>query len=589
MAVEEVIRLTGDASDAVGALDDLREAAQENTRGFDRMRGQVKVALGGLEKFSVVTAGVSGALNILKGAFNFAKESIEKYLRQVKEGDKLWESFERRIREVQGAFTELVLGTDNVQEGFERLSRVMDDIITIMDGVFSVIGPLVRVGFNALTGALSLAANAFRAFGVEADGVADDLQTARMSVDQLVGSMQDYETVIRNVVSQTREFRLATVESQIASLEQAAAMEYSRNRVRELGGNLADNQTAIQQMTAAIIDGTYEFQSFGIVLENGSTIAARAQVDALEALDAGFIQMGDGARLARRELETTWQDLTEEAYAAVGALDEVTESQKELDPKTDLVTTSLSEQAAAVEELTEEYVELSDALLRVFEIGANKSEQTREQLQLEIEAFQEAKEAQIALAEELYTAREERAATAFDRSVERTRAEAAEVQASIDAQNAARMQAAQSVANFAASASTDYLKLAASGEATEEATLNLLAGQLEGVGTKAIAEAAVLAFTPGAQGLAAGLGAAGIAAIVTAGQLRPRGGSSGAAAASAGPVSAGVAAPSGGGPSSMTNLTITNNFNGLVTDRRGTAREVAQVVQDAERFGYLGA
>jgi len=146
----------------------------------------------------------------------------------------------------------------------------------------------------------------------------------------------------------------------------------------------------------------------------------------------------------------------------------------------------------------------------------------------------------------------------------------------------ARVEAAQ---DFTAAMSSSFASVVSGQQSALDAIKGFLGQELIARGTRYALEATALAFVPGLQGQAAGLGVA--AAAMIAGGAALSGQAGGAGGGGGGAASSGLATATPEPTQTITQTTTIQSNFGIVGDQRQAARLVADSVRTAQREGYL--
>jgi len=133
--------------------------------------------------------------------------------------------------------------------------------------------------------------------------------------------------------------------------------------------------------------------------------------------------------------------------------------------------------------------------------------------------------------------------------------------------------------------SSSFAAVVSGQQSALDAIKGFLGQELIARGTRYALEATALAFVPGLQGQAAGLGVA--AAAMIAGGAALSGQAGGAGGGGGGAASSGLATATPEPTQTITQTTTIQSNFGIVGDQRQAARLVADSVRTAQREGYL--
>jgi hypothetical protein len=414
-----------------------------------------------LANFAHLTTGVSAGVGLLRGAFQTLRESTERYFQSAEDGQELWSELERNARQITGALFELVIGTDDVQEGFRRAMMAVDAAVIVLDSVLDSVRPLT----DAIRGPLLRALEAFTGQSQEArrelaatqaqfrnaeqaargyeDALrslgGDSIQAAQGALDALTGTGADYEHGLHIQMDTIRSVMRVMDEQGSVSLmvrdrtldalgsQTDAFVEFQRNARRALEPyvtQLAETGDSIETLrgqhlrfTQAITgtDGLTRNVQFAVpVLDllnqtmiNGQPAAQQLAVN-LDTLNRGYAESAQASEMSAQGTATAEgayigaaQALEQQYNPAIQrALDLLTE----LQPTRDKVIASLRMQKQATIDLA---VAEMDAELQAKTIAQQKLERQR------AEAEERAR-IEAATAEQIRRANDSLAASYYD-------------------------------------------------------------------------------------------------------------------------------------------------------------------------------
>ena len=232
----------------------------------------------------------------------------------------------------------------------------------------------------------------------------------------------------------------------------------------------------------------------------------------------------------------------------------------------------------------------------VFPVFRSQVESTGESAAAEVEQITASMQDLITLADTLRTFGADVRTGTFDRLKAENAIEQQGQQKLLDAEIEAQQRAADKIKaaynarvdaaqDFTAAMSSSFAAVVSGQQSALDAIKGFLGQELIARGTRYALEATALAFVPGLQGQAAGLGVA--AAAMIAGGAALSGQAGGAGGGGGGAASSGLATATPEPTQTITQTTTIQSNFGIVGDQRQAARLVADSVRTAQREGYL--
>ena len=232
----------------------------------------------------------------------------------------------------------------------------------------------------------------------------------------------------------------------------------------------------------------------------------------------------------------------------------------------------------------------------VFPVFRSQVESTGESTEAEVERITASMQDLITLADTLRTFGADVRTGTFDRLKAENAIEQQGQQKLLDAEIEAQQRAADKIKaafnarveaaqDFTSAMSSSFAAVVSGQQSALDAIKGFLGQELIARGTRYALEATALAFVPGLQGQAAGLGVA--AAAMIAGGAALSGQAGGAGGGGGGAASSGLATATPEPTQTITQTTTIQSNFGIVGDQRQAARLVADSVRTAQREGYL--
>jgi hypothetical protein len=579
-----VIAIDGDASGAEQALEqtkdgieDLDSSTSKASQGFGRLNtGLVNFTAGA----NLISMGIQG----LRSGIDILWESTERFFQSSEDGQEKWEALERQGRALKGLLFELFIGTSDQNEAFERMGAMLGDLVAAGRGAIRVLQPLA----NLMRGALSIGARAIAAAFGEAGSMttafADATESARDELAELQALLaQQNDTISESLVT-------------LSHYGRASARTVAESG-SAISATLGGWETFVTETTRGADEATREFiRQADLILENATSIAdldvpvrgvfeegtaagmrvVVREVDSLADAMAGVVLEIEGRQMSA--LDAYMSQLT----FATTLLDEENAAQNRAEE-------AIRSSSRAREEAVETFGGLGGAMgmtsMIAFQLATDEAflasniEATtaaaNERLMAEKIA---ARDRLTLLAEEML--RKDEAAKVEEATLLRMDALKEALDAKEEAREAkrsARVKTAQKgfevVAGSATRMATQMVK---TGKQSREETQKMIGDELVALGAAGVAKAAMMLFTPGQQGLAAGLLAASITAMALGAKM---GASAGAGGGPAAPASTQQ-------PQSVTNVTFQNNF-AQIGSREAFLRTTGDTFQQAVDEGYI--
>lgn len=550
-----VIEIDGDASGAEAALGDVQGSLSDLDSASESAGG----AVGGLNTKLVNSASAVGiaktGLEVLVGGFNILGQSAESYFARTEEGQEMWADLGRQAGELKGVLFELLVGTSDQTEAFERMSAVVGDVVSAGRALVDVISPVVNL--------IRTAAGTTRSFAMAIAGVDSESRDAARGLAQMSAETASAETAARAFMEVFNNSR--GVET-IADL--------SEDLADELGPELAQAfENVSSSMFSVLMEGNAAREGFltvrgAIGAFSNELHRASDLKPEIRSLLRDMMNDEEGRQRiwsVASQSVVEWQNILASSSqttraASTGIVDvsisaeEAAISVARLAIETGNATLQILEQKHALDLLNAALGEKADRDKIASESAVSQLEKKRELMEQEAEF----KRAMIlkteGLEEQIEAKKEARAARQKER---------------VDLAKAGF----QTLTNSAVSMAAASIK---SGKKSAEETRKMIGDELVALGAMGLAKSAMMLFEPGKQALAVGLGVASVAAMALGSKM-------GATAISGG---GGVAAPAAGQSQSVTNVTFQNNF-AQIGSRDQFLRVTGDAFQEAVDEGYI--
>ena len=461
--------------------------------------------------------------------------------------------------ELVGKLTEMVLGTSDAEEAFEKLYAALEVTIAVAEEVITAVAFVVETLWDLtivgpyVTSAFSLMTSAMVTTREQAD-----LTTAGIgqAAEELANLAEGY-------ASRSAEFQLRAAEDIERQLAQGAA----RLSLESMGMDTVNIEANIEGLTDVLLGNE---ESWDLVNRRvgdygrGLASATGVTVDAT----------------------TAFHGLGQEGYALQAALGVANEESISARESIEELNTSVVELGTGFSQATTEAEAFSDALGGKDMDAVSEAAQASklawlDRLQAEADFLEASRQLKFEARIEERAAREAEDAD----TIERTRERFSQLTDEQDAHDAKVLASLNAQRGFAESSMQAVSAILAGEEGAKESFMRLIGTKLMAEGSSAIFKGGIMLLDPLTAPAGAGTIAAGIAAL-GAGQAIVSGQIPGGAAPSA--VSQGAAAPAMQEQASVdqsTRVEIQNNF-GIATDGRQVARAVSDAMRDAQTYGF---
>lgn len=539
-------RINGDPIEDAG--DDAEKAAKQMERAKDESTG----LFNSLVKGSVVITGVNQAFALLGRGVDFARDSVERYLRQNEEGDKMWEQLERRLFAIRGMFAELVLGTDDTEEGFGQLIEAADLVVGVFRELIGMVSiqkgafvDFVRNGLAFLIDGIATGIRIYQAFRNAIDLVSFGMDAAVTSI----ASLDEAFWFIVGTISETVLGAFADI---------LGALENVTRGIANFGGRFNPLRNQLNAGADAI-DG------FRFTIEEMAGSAERTSDEAFSGLMANVAGFEQRAEQAAQETSAFNAEIDQMVGDFRNLADSVRDGTFEFEAM-DIELDGGGGGGGLVQSMTD----LRDVMQDIIGLGGSSGSLfglLADGIQYMADAMTRAKEASRELSNELAKGQQ----AAFD-------------QQQIDAAREAQEQAdridlmAERLAPVQDAFTTFFGKIEGGQVGLLQAIRETIAEEAWAKGLEALITSPLLLFTRGPQAVAYQAGA-GAAAMGAAALIR-----SGSSSGGGGAVGAGLAPPPASGSASVQTFSTDNsrvmNIHGNVV---GDPRRLAELADDMDR------
>lgn len=534
------IRLSAEEKDATRGLERVAAAARNTTSAVNRIGRGAAVAVGAVMGLNTAEAALRTTVRLLTDSVREYAKTDERLSAQLAGTAEMVTGFRQ-------ALGEAVIGGEEGQHTLGLLQQTIDGLTNAVRDNQTAIREMVQ---GALVGMIRTAEIAVRVVG----GLGHAKDVLRLAVAGATVVLVELAAALSQGVT------LAMTGATAAAASLARALE-------SVFGGLAEAALSARQFELAM---TLD-QAAGSMrrMRQGADAATVSLVEQTSAIR----DMRDAARgMLGDTIESTLASMVErdariqDVAGAIGGLADALASGEG----------GWAVYASGAASAQAQVQQAGEAIVSMLEIMAEKEVSLAQWKRDEIARVDtEIKERR--LADE--TARKESDRIEAERQMELARRVA---EAQIEA-----LRARQAAASDASSRMLDSLGRVADGDQSFiESTRQTLADELMLRARRYAVEAAALAFVPGQQGRAAGLGLAAVGMRIAAGQIRGGGGGGGGGGTSA--ESSGMVAPAMASSSTSTS-NVSNTFNlGVVGDVRAASRMVADLNAQAARDGYQG-
>lgn len=266
----ETLRGTSDVADGMG--DAAERASGSLTLWQERMSSARRVAQDAHNAFGAVNQ----AVELIGRGFRLGVESAERYFSTTDEGRRMWQELTEQGRAFKASLFEIVIGTDDQTEAFERLTDILADVEVVWDGVVDVISPVAQTIIAPLRVGLGLFADTLRAVDTSSRLAADGIDVLAASSETALETIDDLNEAYRDYASRTAEGQMLAAEQALSEFERGLArseavriLEQFRPFMDDGARGTANLRENIEGLTDAIMDGGVQAVQLNLALEQG--------------------------------------------------------------------------------------------------------------------------------------------------------------------------------------------------------------------------------------------------------------------------------------------------------------------------------
>jgi len=529
------IKFDADSRDAVRAMSRLERAA-EGTR---QSLGRIGDVAGGA---ALGVAGLGTVEEALTRVVDGLTESVRAYAAADSDVGEQVAGTAEQFRGLQESIGAAVIGGENAN--------------LIFGATQQIIGELSRIVADNETAIRSLTINAFAGFlDVTVAGV--------RFVNGLVDVFEVAKLATKGLALGVTELGIALANGLLIPVEAASLA------IANMVSDLTDALRTAHQVAVGLGRDGMAGQLEGVIVR-------------LDSFGEGARRFSNSTAQMRSELIDTRDELRE------GFARDVEDTVARIDRR-----------SQAVDDFASSIGGIADAIRdasTVFPVFRAQVESTGESTAAEVEQITASMQDLIALADTLRTFGADVRTSSLDRLKAENAIEQQGQQKLLDAEIEAQQRAADKIKaaynarveaaqDFTAAMSSSFAAVVSGQQSALDAIKGFLGQELIARGTRYALEATALAFVPGLQGQAAGLGVA--AAAMIAGGAALSGQAGGAGGGGGGAASSGLATATPEPAQTITQTTTIQSNFGIVGDQRQAARLVADSVRTAQREGYL--
>jgi hypothetical protein len=538
------VRIDGDAKGAMAALDDAGDAAERLKRRLNDARSSASDMAGGMLRAEAIMGGLRAAVagaGAATAAYAAENVAVADAFTVVSE----------RGTALAASMAGLALGQGGAEQSSAALVEVMDLLTGVFESNEGAASGLVTGGLAYLIDGLTLAirfgnglVDVFELTQLAGDALGTGLGVLTVAASELAGLGFDAASAAAGQTLQTMvglaEGALNVAEILGGGGSVPESMYDSLRAARQLAAGLQDVESSADRM-ARVSDAVALGADSMAASVDDFAMRSQARMDAVDSLTASLSDVADGLRAGTLETEQFAGAQERAAGASRGA-------------------------AAAIVEEAEALKAFEGASVAAFKGQADLAAQKARDDEARALA------ASDAASRELFEEQQRKAAIGESIALQ-------------DQLTAARQKSAEAAIGGVA----DEVAAVATGQKSlKAAALETVASVLSAKANAYLAEAAALAFVPGGQASAIGLGAAGIAMKVAAAAIGAAGGRGGGGGGQGLTASGAGAAPIASAAPVNRESTLNLTFNaGVVGEPRAAASLIADQVRFAMREGML--
>jgi hypothetical protein len=563
-----MIRIKGDSSDAVKALDNVQDEAKKTEKALDE-------AAGGGDKMGMAMGAAAGAAAALAVAAAGVTAAVQAYTATNQDAADTLAGLSSNMNDMAVAVGEAIYESDGFQEMLGRVAQVMAFVAQNADSIASVVSGSLTVAINtgivvvdAFYGAIAGVKTVVILGEAALDAMATTVVNLGSRVRIVANAVLDFGLAIAKGVTGTMADAIGMAQSFVESLAPVARFAGIDLEAISTGlGNMRDgleaNVTALEAMQAGLQDSS-EYQRELLELNNEALAMRQAErvgeiVEVYDDLDETLQATGASQAVYNFELTETGRRQREVATATVAATEAMQQQ------GTFMATLQASIQAAREQA----------------QITIDKEIERRQASALAIKQESEALAALHAELVAMGPALGDSVAT-MGQSLEAMLAQFSPV-------NQALGVFKTGVQGMAEGAMTSFVSAALSGEKVGKAFKKQMGDMLIAQGTASILQGALamIPFMPSFNPVGGAAYVAQGVIMLGAGKLLTGGGGGGGAGKGQGLAGAGagtIPAPTSPAINNNSNVTVNNAF-GIVGDQRQSARLVVDSLRFAQSEG----
>lgn len=368
LQTEMLETMRGTANVADGMVEASEGATTSLTLWQERMASVRSVAQDAHNAFGAVNQ----AVELVGRTFRLGVESAERYFSTTDEGRQMWQELSEQGRAFKASLFEIVIGTDDQTEAFERLTDILGDVKVVWDGVVDVISPVAQVVLAPLRAGFGLLADTLRAVDVSSRVAAAGIDTVAVSSANALQTIDDLNEAYRDYAGRTAEGQMLTTEQAISEFERGLArseavriLEQFRPFMEEGARGTENLRENIEGLTDAIMDGGVSAVQLNLALEEGlnaprqvvlqlgrdvrtlDTLLQETFIDGVSAISIHNDMMVEAATAADAYSETL-APIRDTTAEIVPVVHQETEALGNLAAQLDLVTLKRKEQSEAI-------------------------------------------------------------------------------------------------------------------------------------------------------------------------------------------------------------------------------------------------
>jgi hypothetical protein len=561
-----MIRIKGDSSDAVKALDNVQDEAKKTEKALDE-------AAGGGDKMGMAMGAAAGAAAALAVAAAGVTAAVQAYTATNQDAADTLAGLSSNMNDMAVAVGEAIFESDGFQEMLGRVAQVMAFVAQNADSIASVVSGSLTVAINtgivvvdAFYGAIAGVKTVVILGEAALDAMATTVVNLGSRVRIVANTVLDFGLAIAKGVTGTMADAIGMAQSFVESLAPVARfagidLEAISTGLGDMRDGLEANVTALETMQAGLQDSS-EYQRELMELNNEALAMRHAE--------------------RTEEVVEIYHDL-DEVLQATGAsqaaynfqLTETGRRQRE-------VASSGTAAAAAVVELTDAEREAAEALAAAQAQAARIAEENAAKREVQIQLIKDERQALYELHQQLVAM-----GPALSDSVALMGESLNEMVAELSPANQAMGVFREGASELVKGTMSNFVTAALSGENVGKVFKQMMGDMLMAQGSASIMQGALamIPFMPSFNpvGGAAYLAQGGL--MFAAGKLMAGGKGGGGGGKGQGLATSGAGQAPTTTPATQTtnsNVTVNNSF-GIVGDQRQSAR----LVVDSLRFAQV--